>query len=76
MSPRRDTEPFEVISDLGARTLEPLFGDLWAGPADHCVGSTPERFATGIRTAIKPASLLEWTQTVDEVRMVGFRRIE
>jgi len=76
MSPPSDTEPFEVISDLGSRTLDPLFGDRWEDPPDHCVVSTPERFATGIRSAIKPASLLEWTRTVDEVRMVGFRRIQ
>jgi hypothetical protein len=76
VSPRRDSEPFEVISDLGARTLKPLFGEQWEDPPDHCVVSTPERFATGIRTAIKPASLLEWTNAVDEVRMVGFRQVE
>ena len=76
VSPLNDSDPFEVVSDLESRTPQPLFGDRWNSSPDHCIVSTPERFATGIREAIKPASLLEWTLTDEEVRMVEFRRID
>ena len=76
VSPPKDSDPFEVVSDLGSRTPQPLFGDRWGDPPDQCVVATPERFATGIREAIRPASLLEWTLADEEVRMVGFRQID